>query len=471
MKQQKLLAIVSLIVVACLSGCNGNGGPDIITIPKKPTAITENTLIEAARKELDTTPLIIGYYANWDIYKSQIPNADKRYMFTSPETKAKLARLNTVIYAFFGVSGSGSIKSVDYGSDFSNSDQDFCNQNPEICFGTPDAAGKSLNGAKGNFTAFAASGISDKVRNRLVAVGGIGHEDAIENALASPEEFAQSVKTLQNYFAITGIDLDYEPSGGMVSGNYPRFINLVKVLRKTMGKDFMITYTISANHYAIDAFGKDNWQELNKYISYVNILGNSMFGRSEQLTGLQSALYTVTGSGGSDIYSDDTAITQLNNNGIPFTKIVLGAAAYGRIVSHVSGDGLGQSFNDNGSYSGDLDDAKCSDNNSCFETITYDTIVASGLPTHDVTVHNTVLGSYSNFEQDGYGKLFISYDSPAAIRAKVAYSKEKSLAGITLWDINYDAPAIAGNGTENQKSLLNVIDRSYHITPQETVTS
>lgn len=454
----KKLLLSLLTTTVLITGCNSGSGATSsnhgLNAASKETTNTVNTISKSANAE----PFIMGYYANWDAYK---PGHADDYKFSSSTVQAKLSKMNAVAYAFFEVATDGTAHSVDFWSDFTTSDKNFCDSNQKICFG--DLPPRDVTGANGNFTAFSKSSI---IKHRLVAIGGAGHDNAIENAMNNPQTFANSIVKLKSNFGITGVDLDYEPIGGIPANYKAKFVNLVKVLRNTLGNDFMITYTIIPNQDSINDFGADNWKAIVPNLDYINIMGYDIFGTWEGNTGLQSALYTVTGTGGSSTYSDDTAIKALNNMGINSSKLVLGVPAYGR-GAKVSANGLGVTFN-NGSFPGDLDDPSCGQNNSCSSTMTYGSLIKNNVFMNDYLGGpdgKTIVGTYSNYNDPLYGNIFASYDSPASVKAKIQYAKTKGLAGMMMWDLNYDAPASDSN------SLLATIANEYgYVGPTPTPT-
>lgn len=450
-----LCITTGIILCACNSG-NGSGSSPATGSPA-PTPTPSPTTGAA--------PIILGYYSNSDVYKAGIPNASVKYSFKSYQTQAKLSRLNSVIYAFFEVTATGSLYSVDFWSDFNDSDKDFCAANSTIC------GSNTISGGYGNFSSFANPN-QGGLTNRLIAVGGATHDADIEKALAHPQAFANSLKTLvTNYPAINGVDIDYEPIAGIAPENITPFINLLKAIRTTMGNKFLIAYTILPNPATINSFNKSNWQDVAQYVNYINVMGYDMFGNWGGITttGLQSALYSTGDKGinSSNRYHDDATIQALQDNGIPSKQIILGVPAYGRSVTKVAADGIGQPFAEvaNSAYRGDLDDQTCT--TGCSGTISYEAIVKNNYTMQDVIINDIILGTYSNFTGSGnFGKVFVTYDSPAAVATKVNYAKSKQLAGVMIWDLNYDVSATNNNGTPNANSLLNAINAAYTTQPR-----
>lgn len=395
-------------------------------------------------------PVVMGYYANWDMYNTNLPNAAKNLTFNSHETQDKLARLNTIAYAFFGTAPDGSLQSFDYWSDFSTEDAAFCAANPTICFKDGDG---DVTGGVGNFRAFAYSGDVNGVTNRLLAVGGATHDAVIENAMNHPENFINSLKTLRASYPFNGLDLDYEPIGGIPAEYKQKFIDLVSAIRSAMGEDFMITYTIISDQKAIDEFGASNWAKLSSLVDYVNVMGYDMTGDWESLTGLQSSLYLIPNTGGSERYSDDTTVTALLNNGVAANKIILGFPMYAIALAHAAADGLGQSFS--GLYEGV--------NTLQPGRMAYRQLIDNNYPIKNYIQNGTILGAYNNFISPASGNVFTTFDSVDSVKAKVNYAKSTQLGGVMMWDINYDVPAVDAEGQNNATSLINAVNEVYGI--------
>ncbi len=460
----KKLVANSCLLLTSLLACAGNAGA-----ASQVNSLQAKTV--QAQTRISHSPIILGYYANWDVYKTAIdPQAATNFKFDSLQNMDKLARMNSVAYAFFETAEDGTIQATDPWSDFDASDTQFCNANPKICFKTSP---QSLDGGFGNFNKFAKSGTTSGITNRLVAFGGASHDADVERALNNPQTFANSLLKLKQTYAITGIDIDYEPLTGVPAAYIPKLIALMSQIRSTMGSDFMITYTIIPNKKNINDFGPGNWDTVASIVDYINIMGYDIFGSWTDSTGLQSPLFTVPGTGGSSEHSDEDAIQLLKTLGIA-GQLVLGYPSYGRAVSGATSNGLGQTFTN--SYKGDLDD-DCSTtrglSNTCSGMITYSAIISHG---YNINYHRQsghlqngyINGAFSNFDagSNGIGNAFVSFDGVDSVADKVKYAKDNHLGGVMTWGISYDAPAANADRTPNSKSLLNTVISSYGISPR-----
>lgn len=429
--------------------------------------------MQAAYAASSSDPIILGYYSNWDVYNPKLSaNPAKDYSFNSPDNLHKLARVNSVAYAFLEAAKDGTIQFTDFWSDLDESNTSFCQANAKICF--TDGVVKDLSGGFGNFNMFANSGQKSGITNRLVAFGGAGHDAEVEAAMNNPANFINSLKVLRANFNITGLDIDYEPTQGVKPENIPKLIALMKNIRSEFGDAFMITYTINLNQNNINAFGASNWAEVVSAVNYINIMGYDVFGPWGSVTGLQSPLYVTPNTGDSSTFSDHTTIAALNENGVPLNKIVLGYPSYGRAVSGVKKNGLGQIFT--ASYKGNLDNQKCeplmkSGVNECQGMIAYSTISKSNYSVKEQIQNGVSNGAYSNFKaESGYGSgtAYISFDNVGSVTSKVNYAIQNGLAGVMTWGLNYDAPPVNSDNTQNPASLLNAVGSAYGIQPRDT---
>ena len=136
------------------------------------------------------------------------------------------------------------------------------------------------------------------------------------------------------------------------------------------------------------------------------------------MTSHQSALY------GSNFAtsSADTAVKYLISRGISKSKIVIGAAFYGKIYTGVDNinNGLGQSF-----------DTK--------KSISYTLIYQNFLTRLNAGVKKFYdEESKSYYLYDEKNKVFICYDDIEAIKLKYNYAKDNELGGLMYWSYNND---------------------------------
>jgi len=150
------------------------------------------------------------------------------------------------------------------------------------------------------------------------------------------KEFASSVKELSKYFGSDGLDLDWEyPTiKGFQGHKYQpedkkNFTALVKQLRKTLGKKYEVSFAAGGfNQYIENAV---DWKQVMKYVNYVNMMTYDLVNGYARSTGHHTALYSTS----QQLESADNAIQKLIDRGVSASKIVIGAAFYGRMWDSV----------------------------------------------------------------------------------------------------------------------------------------
>lgn len=394
-------------------------------------------------------PIVMAYWENWGTYDN-FPMMNNAQKSSNPVLSAQLKGLNALAYAFLEVNPDGIIKFSDVWSDLnpnSAMDKKFCGLSPESCPDFPNNAGL------GNFSAF----VNAPIQHHIISIGGENHDADWEAALKHPDQFVASLKMLVDVYHIDWLDIDYEPVNGVPPEDIQRLINLTNKIKQAL-PNLTISYTTLANPDNIKNFGKTNWRELNKNLTYISIMGYEMHGafdKDNPYTALQSALTTND----RDDYSDANTLKALNSMGIPNDKIILGMPFYGSAVGGVKSGGLNQLFTE--SVKGNLDDDKCSSNlnsnNMCDGLIQYKTIVNDhyqAVPV--VSKKGMVTGVYA---YDAKNKIFVSYDNPESAASKAHFVLDKKMAGMMFWAIRFDKPI------NNPQSLLRSVDTVFNINP------
>lgn len=122
------------------------------------------------------------------------------------------------------------------------------------CFGHLQGDQLKLRGA--NDTAIIQKMVSMKSQNKdlkvLLSLGGWGGCEPCSDVFSTAKgraNFAKSIKSLTDYFGTDGIDLDWEypaisgfPNHKFTPEDKPNFTELVKSLRKELGKKMTITF-------------------------------------------------------------------------------------------------------------------------------------------------------------------------------------------------------------------------------------
>ena len=234
----------------------------------------------------------------------------------------------------------------------------------------------------------------------LLSVGGWGAGNFSE--MAADETHRQNfckncLKAVQDY-GLDGIDLDWEyptsSSAGISSSSSDtrNFTYLLRDLRATLGDDKLITMASEASAKYVD------WANALQYLDYVNIMSYDM-GKPPYHN---AALYPSSKTK----MSCDEAVTKHHNAGIPYNKMTLGMAFFGRVDRTIlQGDEL--DYNEILPIMGDY--IRCWDP-----------------------------GAMVPFLTTASGTMVLSYDDEESIGLKADYVKQKGLLGAMYWDIEAD---------------------------------
>lgn len=231
----------------------------------------------------------------------------------------------------------------------------------------------------------------------MLSVGGWGSGRFSEMAgdPADRSAFVKDCRRVVDEFGLDGIDIDWEyPTSDMAgisaspedTGN---FTELMKDLRKVLGKEYLLTLASAASAEYID------FKSIVDYVDFVNIMAYDMADAPKH----HSALYDSENSG--DMTSD-RAVKAHMEAGVPAGKLVLGMPFYGR-------------------------------GGTVMRNADYRRIIAN--TTYSVEWDDVALVPYLADED---GNLVLGYDNPESLKIKCEYVVENGLLGGMYWDYNGD---------------------------------
>ncbi len=290
--------------------------------------------------------------------------------------------------------------------------------------------------------------VSLKKRNNklkvLLSLGGWGGCKSCSDVFSTAKgrkEFAVSVKELNNYFGTDGIDLDWEyPAIEGVPGHpykpedKPNFTELVKALRKELGKKNEISF--AAGGFTKFLEESIQWDKIAPLIDRVNLMSYDLVSGYSTTTGHHTPLY----SNKQQKESADNAINYLVKIGFPANKIVIGAAFYARTWEGVDNTkyGLYQS----GKFQKFLPYKQFAKELSLDSGFVFFRDEAASAP----------------WAYHRKSKIFATFDDENSIQHKTEYAFQKGLNGIMFWELTLDKP---------EEGLLSVIYNTIHkITPK-----
>lgn len=279
-----------------------------------------------------------------------------------------------------------------------------------------------------------------KKRNKslkvLLSLGGWGGCKSCSDVFSSSEgrkEFSNSVLELNKIFQSDGIDLDWEypvvegyPGHAYKPEDKQNFTALLKELRKTLGNNYEISFAAGGFQSFLDEAVE--WKEVINEVDRINLMTYDLVNGNSIVTGHHTGLY----SSPEQHESTDNAVQYLIKLGIPSTKIVIGAAFYGRMWENVSANG-------NGLYQ----------SGKFKKGVNYKNFNSELSPSNGFTYYWDDV-SKAPYAYNARQKLFVTYDDKRSIELKAKYVADHKLNGIMFWELTHDT---------YEDGLLNTIDQ------------
>ena len=264
----------------------------------------------------------------------------------------------------------------------------------------------------------------------LLSLGGWGGCETCSDAFFTSEgrkEFAVSVKEIADYFKTDGIDLDWEyptirldndidtnPVHKTAPEDYNNFTYLVQQLRKTLGKQAVITFAAGGFNTFLQK--SVDWKKIMKDIDYVNLMSYDLINGYATETGHHTPLYSTA----KQRESTDNAVQYLLKIGVNSKKIIIGAAFYARVWQNVP---------------------------SAFNGLYQAGKFKQGIPYRKFPELLSIKSGYTSYWDDtakapySYNAVeqkFATYDNERSIELKTKYVIDKRLGGIMFWQIIND---------------------------------
>tara|TARA_R110002020_G_scaffold167562_8_gene355922 strand:+ start:1259 stop:2425 length:1167 start_codon:yes stop_codon:yes gene_type:complete len=297
----------------------------------------------------------------------------------------------------------------------------------------------------------------------MVACGGWGADgfSDMANSVESRQKFVLSIVEFNREFNIDGLDIDWEyPTIPAAQTNArpedkKNFTLLMKGLREALN---------TLNRKQTLTFASAGWKqyyknielkEVIKYVDYMNIMTYDQIGSNSPFTGHHTPLGWIKEKdmvgtpaevllesrkaemkeGGKEYEpgSVESIVEYCIKAGVPSTKIVVGAAFYGRAWKGVSSPNNGLYQANSGSYLGWSSYSQIREeyeNNSNYKRF-WDSVAKAPF-------------LYSKKDE-----VFMTYDDTVSVKLKVDFAKERRLGGIMFWQLGLD--------TKEKNSLLNAI--------------
>ena len=285
--------------------------------------------------------------------------------------------------------------------------------------------------------------VSLKKRNSalkvILSLGGWGGCEKCSDVFSTDkgrQEFAKSVKNVNDYFKADGIDLDWEypaiegfPDHAFKAEDKHNFTLLVEALRKQLGAKQEISFAAGGfTKYLAESI---EWDKVAPMTDKINLMTYDLVNGNSTITGHHTPLYSTK----EQVESVDNAVKYLDSIGVPKNKMIIGAAMYARIF-----------------------DAEQDANNGLYQKGKFDKGISYSKLNKD-SLQNAGFTYYwddaakAPYMYSATKKQLITFDDEKSMTLKTKYVLKNHLGGIMFWQLGDDKPV---NG------LLNSIDKALH---------
>ena len=265
----------------------------------------------------------------------------------------------------------------------------------------------------------------------LLSIGGWGSGNFSEAAAtdAARTAFAESAARLVVQHKLDGIDIDWEyptlPGPGISHSpadrdNFTKMLRAVRdrldALGKADGRHYLLTIAAADGEAAR---GLD-LPRIAPLLDWINLMTYDFFGSLTTTTGHHAALGT-SASAPADARTTVAAVDEFLAGGVPPAKLNVGAAFYGRKFVRVqrANHGLHQAYGEHAAF-------------LSWRDLQADYLGRNGYVRHwDTDAQAAWLWNEAEAS-------FVTYEDPQALRAKVAFVRERGLGGVMYWEHRQD---------------------------------
>lgn len=269
----------------------------------------------------------------------------------------------------------------------------------------------------------------------VLSVGGWGAGGFSRMAMtgAGRRAFAASCLAAVERYGLDGIDIDWEYPCSDAAGidadprDRENFTLLLRILRETLGLDRILSIAAGASR---DFIAWTQMDAVAPIVDYVQLMTYDMRGGEGPCQAGHHAALGASRGDSSD--RNARAVTELfHAAGVPYEKLVLGAAFYSRIFPVESG-------RDNGL----LQPARSGTFGPGYGGLTREWRREHGFTEYwDEAAEASYLWN---------GRELVSFESPEAVHRKCAYVKKRGLRGIMYWE----------HGADPDRELLGAISQA-----------
>jgi len=272
-----------------------------------------------------------------------------------------------------------------------------------------------------------------KVLLSLGGWGGCEFCSPVFSTAVGRQEFARSVKEVNDYFKTDGIDLDWEypaieghPGHAYQANDKPNFTALVKAIRNSLGEKHEISFAAGGFPKFLEQ--SIDWKEVMPLVNKVNLMSYDLVNGYSTVTGHHTPLYSTS----SQRESADDAIRYLTSIGVPADKIVIGAAFYARTWENA--DNL---------------------NNGLYQSGKFKSFIPYNQFDKRLTAEEGFVFYRDTIAKAPYAynvakKTFATFDDYLSVQNKTRYAIDQGLNGIMFWELTLD---------KQNDGLLDAIDK------------
>jgi chitinase len=261
----------------------------------------------------------------------------------------------------------------------------------------------------------------------LVCVGGGG--TYFPNA-ASFNNVNIFVGSLTNFMATNnydGIDVDWEPVNDSDAGVYTNFIKKLRVAMNAFpAHKVLATAIMPSTTTSLIASIQTNFDQINlmtydysgAYDGWVTWYNSPLYDGG----------YTFPSNPSELVPSTEASVTNFLAAGIPASRLGIGVAFYGDVWTGGS-DGSGNSMtNPREGWSSAPTNY----------TVTYNQIISSNFAAGDFNYDAVAQAPWIGVGGRGLNNLFVSYDNPRSVQARISYARNRALGGVIIWELTQD---------------------------------
>ncbi|WP_282791387.1 glycoside hydrolase family 18 chitinase [Streptomyces sp. CC224B] len=351
----------------------------------------------------------LGYFTNWGVYQ-------RNYHVKNIVTSGSAEKITHINYAFGNVQNGRCTIGDSY------ADYEKAYTADQSVDGVADTWDQPLRGNFNQLRKLKAKYPHIKV---LWSFGGWTWSGGFTDAMKNPEAFADSCHKLVEdprwADVFDGIDLDWEypnACGLTCDSSGPAVMKtMMQAFRGKFGANNLVTAAITADASPGGKIDSADYGGAAQYTDWYNVMTYDFFGAwdAKGPTAPHSPLTDYPGIPKQG-FNSAAAISKLKAKGVPAKKLLLGIGFYGRGWTGVTqkepgGTATGPA---QGSYEQGIEDYK---------------VLKNSCPSN-----GTVAGTaYAHC-----GTNWWSYDTPATVRAKMAWAKEQGLGGAFFWEFSGD---------------------------------